>query len=115
MSEYKTLDEWFPDGKPDGRKFVPHGVNDFWFQPFYRSNSCYWHGLSHKGGSIYFAESTLYIEYHPPKQTKKVKMYCAIYHSRIGYTSSSIYHSTKDAFEIKDIAGWMEMECEVEQ
>ena len=82
MSEYKTLDEWFPNGRGDGRKFtnIDWPKND-WIEPIFKSNACEtyedtWYCLDEKGHSDPFIGNSLQMklkEWHPPK--KKVTKY----------------------------------------
>lgn len=80
--EYKTLDEHFPNGRGDGRKFTNlDRFKDRWIEPVFKSNACFvyeatWHCLDENGGSNPIVRDSLQMkfkEYHPPK--KKVTKY----------------------------------------
>lgn len=116
MSEYKKLDDWFPDGKPDGRKFEVKN-SPFIVEPKFRSRDCVWYSLNQNNDGCSYGPSYLYKEYVPPKQTKKVKMYCAIYKKISGFISSACYTSDKSLFGANGdtIVGWHEIEVEVEE
>lgn len=128
MSEYKTLDQWFPDGRGDGRKFTTDGWNvHAWIEPIFISKPCQvydttWHCLDENGTSNPILREMLHTkfkEWHPPKKTKKVILYRPVY---LGYekTYCSIagvgWHSDKyNWVGCKDkIVGWMTMEVEVD-
>lgn len=117
MSEYKTLDEIFPDGKPDGRKFEVKN-SPFIVEPKFRSRDCVWYSLNQNNDGCSYGPSYLYKEYVPPKQTKKVKMYKPV---RRGYgihyrtRADDEWHTDKDNFtDTRTILGWLEMEAGVE-
>lgn len=122
MSEYKTLDQFFPDGKPDGRKFVPEtykgspaSSDAYCFQPFYKSNALFWYGLTGKGVSASFYGSNLFKEYTEPKKTKKVKMYAPVYKRIDGsFISADYFFSDKADFKNMDlVVGWIDIDVEV--
>lgn len=82
MSEYKTLDEWFPNGRGDGRKFTNLSrFKDTWIEPVFKSNACFvyearWHCLDENGGNNPIIRDSLQMKFkvwHPPK--KKVTKY----------------------------------------
>lgn len=113
--EYKTLDEWYPDGKPDGRKFITTSAYG-WFKPIFRDTEGMWFGEDNRGiGSSW--RSNFFTEYHPPQQTKKVKMYkpiLTVYDDHYTTMPDSEWHSDKNNWERNDIVGWMEIEVIVE-
>lgn len=120
MSEYKTLDEYFPDGKPDGRKFTYAGWRDrFWFQPYFKSEDSRWHGIDQDGFHQTWICDLKWKEWNPPKQTKKVKMYKPIrkgYENNYRTLSSDEWHTDKDNFVLrKDIVGYLELDAEVKE
>lgn len=117
MSEYKKLDEWFPDGKPDGRMFKVE-KSSFIIEPKFRDWYGTWYCLSQDLVCCSYTHAAKFKEYVPPKQTKKVKMYKPV---RRGYgihyrtRSDDEWHTDKDNFtETRTILGWLEMEIEVE-
>lgn len=123
MSEYKSLDEWFPDGKPDGRKFEVKN-SPFIVEPKFRSRDCVWYSLNQNNDGCSYGPSYLYKEHIPPKQTKKVKMYkpvCKSKYVKGEYVApwSVDWHSNKDFFEDGgtdfSIVGYIEIEAEVEE
>ena len=117
MSEYKTLDQFFPDGKPDGRKFIANAfAKSRWFQPFYKAKDR-WFGLNESGYSDHFSGDNFgWKEWKEPKKTKKVTMYKPI---RKGYDVhyrsliNDDWHTDKQNWDNENIVGWMEMEVEV--
>lgn len=116
MSEYKTLDEIFPDGKPDGRKFEVKN-SPFIVEPKFRSRDCVWWSINQNNDGCSYGPSYLYKEHVPPKQTKKVKMYNPVYKRTDGnYITSDYFYSQKTDFRImNEIVGWMEIEVEVNE
>ncbi len=120
MSEYKTLDSWFPDGKPDGRKFWRADWDDtMYFVPYFRTVAGKWYGLGENGMDFIYYNTSVFKEWTSPKQTKKVKMYKPI---RKGYDihyrtrADDEWHTDKDNFtETRTILGWLEMEVEIEE
>lgn len=118
MPEYKTLDSWFPDGKPDGRKFWRADWDDtMYFVPYFRTVAGKWYGLGENGMDFIYYNTSVFKEWTSPKQTKKVKMYCRVY--------KRFMHQTAilgtELFESKDIDydqnqwGWHEIEIEVKE
>lgn len=82
MGEYKTLDEFFPSGRGDGRKFTTDGWEKHaCIEPIFLSKPCYvyettWHCLDEGGHSYPILRERLQLrfkEWHPPK--KKVTKY----------------------------------------
>lgn len=116
MSEYKTLNQWFPDGKPDG-KWFKELESTLVFKPFFRSDDGYWHGLTDRNLAWSRYINCKYIEYIPPKQTKKVKMYMPVYKRQDGnFITSDYFYSQKSDFRSMDLVmGWIEIEAEVEE
>ena len=120
MSKYKKLDEWFPDGKCDGRKFLMEGLNSRWFQPYFKSEGR-WYGLNELDSADSWSEQCTWGEYIEPKKTKKVKMYKPVYPGYDGtqdhYTTreDNSWHSDKTNWDVlrSSIVGWMEMDAEV--
>ena len=119
MSEYKTLDGWFPDGKPDGRKFWRADWADgFYFVPYFRSLVGLWYGLGDNGIGFQYSNDSLFKEWTPPKKTKKITMYKPIYKGYADNYRSHIddeWHTDKQNFHQKNVFGWLEMTCEVEE
>lgn len=119
MSEYKSLDEIFPDGKPDGRKFLNKAINtNDYFQPYFREESGNWIGIS-GGLCIVYTPKALFKEYIPPKKTKKITLYNPVYFCSDKpnqFITSVYYHTSKSDFSCQNrIVGWLEMTCEVEE
>ncbi len=121
MSEYKILDEWFPDGKPDGRKFVNKDFEEYvYFQPYYKDiKDGWWHGLDNGGESACYSGDVLWNEYVPPKKTKKITMYKPVYFCSDRpnkYITSAHYSTSKSDFSNQNrIVGWMTMEADVDE
>jgi hypothetical protein len=117
MSEYKTLDQFFPDGKPDGRKFVQgSNVPSYWFIPIFRDVYGTWHGLNCKAEHEFYHQGATLKEYEEPKKTKKVTMYKPVYKGYDVHYRTLIndeWHTDKDNFGSNNVLGWMKMECEV--
>lgn len=119
MSEYKTLDEIFPDGKPDGRKFIHSDTTPKWFQPYFKSRHG-WCGLDENDNAIIHDEKTQWQKYYPPKQTKKVKMYKPVYkdYCQNYYAPQAVeWHTDKENFIYlkNEIIGWLELDAEIEE
>ena len=118
MSEYKTLDEIFPDGKPDGRKFEVKN-SPFIVEPKFRSRDCVWWSINQNNDGCSYGPSYLYKEHVPPKQTKKVKMYTPVYKSTKASLDGHLvadcsWHQEKTNFQSgRELVGYMEMEVEV--
>lgn len=116
-----TLEELMGDKtRGDGRKFTKTSWDsDRWYEPifYYEKEKC-WVGLNASG--LMEKISECFGEWHewtPPKQTKKVKLYRAIY--KIGdLYSLDLWLSYKgrptNGSEGK-LIGWQEMEVEVEE
>lgn len=117
MTEYKTLDEWFPDGKPDGRKFHnPAWGESMYFVPYFRTVKGTWHGLGENGESFEYPPIYGFKEYVPSKKTKRVKMYCPVFAGGQGLTSYNYFHEDKGNFLTSaNIKGWITQEVEVEE
>lgn len=124
MSEAKTLDEWF-EGKSrgDGRKFTREASREkhTWFEPIFKRIGAGWYGLEQNDEAASYAGSySKWVEWHPPKKTKKIKMYRAIIKSKTSgrYWTDSQYFSDKNTDDRSpcnwDVAGWEEKEFEVE-
>ncbi len=118
MSEYKKLDEIFPDGYGDGRKFCSSDNTDYWFVPYFNDPMGRWHARDFSNDHFVVYEHVDVREWFPPKKTKKVKMYKPVFKTYNGNYSTHInreWHSDKSVFNIGEKAGWMEMEIEVEE
>jgi len=120
MSEYKTLDKWFPDGKPDGRSFTI-SIDDYFFTPFFRDVRGYWHGLTNKNESTCWPGKSSFYEFIPPKKTKKVTMYKPVakgYEDSV-YSPRCEWHTDKNNWKGQinglPIIGWLTQEVEVEE
>lgn len=120
--DYKTLDEIFPEGKGDGRKFtLETAYDDYWFIPYFRENTLRWYGLDMTDTHLTIYEDWKVKEWVPPKKTKKVTMYTPVYKS----TKMSIeghlvadcsWHQEKTNFQSgRDLVGYMTMEVEIEE
>jgi len=103
MSEYKKLDEWFPGGRGDGRKFTAYGWEEYaWIEPIFISKPCYvyettWHCLDEGGHNYPISRERLQLkfkEWHPPK--KKVTKYLWVHKK----TSSMLFEFYKDYQDI---------------
>ena len=126
MSEYKTLDQWFPNGRGDGRKFLTReSEQSKWFEPVFKGpirNPCdpyTWHGLDSTGFCTHYSEKTVFKEYTAPKKTKKVTMYKPVFWSLNNnfYSPQDVqWHSDKDYYKgtFQDIKGWLSQEVEVQ-
>jgi hypothetical protein len=117
MSEYKTLDEFFPDGKPDGRKFEGYSSHWVWFQPYYRASTG-WYGLNESGNSCSTQFNVVYIEYVEPKKTKNITMYKSVCIDNTGQYYSNIYDpwdTEKKPSGHGKVVGYMTMDVEVEE
>jgi hypothetical protein len=116
-----TLKELMGDKiRGDGRKFTLG--NDRWFEPIFKDRGGEWTGLNEDGYCESFSEGQIYYweEWTPPKQTKKVKLYCPIYEAYKGIIKCyGKWASKKDHFyELagnQRIIGWQEMEVEVDE
>lgn len=124
MSEYKKLDEIFPDGYGDGRKFVSDTNTDYWFVPYFKDPMGRWHASDFSNDHFVVYEHVDVREWFPPKQTKKVKMYMPVCKSK--YAKGEYVapwnvdcHSNKDFFEDGgtdvSIVGYIEIDAEVEE
>jgi len=118
MNAYKTLDEFFPDGKPDGRKFMSSDLTMMdAFQPYFRETSGKWAGVS-GGLCMVYNNHALFREYVEPKKTKKITMYKPVfkgYENHHTTNNADEWHTDKHNFVGKNIVGWLEMTCEVEE
>ena len=124
----KTLDEIFPSGRGDGRKFrrvvVDGWPNDMWFEPLVKASGVYqskaWHGLLQSGSLASYdeddAKEMRWVEWHPPKVKLKVMMYRPIQVSCEGhYVIDSAWMSDKNQFDLPNGAvGWEEREVSME-
>ena len=82
MSEYKTLDLWFPEGRGDGRKFIQKS-SSFIFEPIVKAgvfgsfDEKKWYIVDQHGYLDSYSNEEIvgvkFKEYHPPK--KKVTKY----------------------------------------
>lgn len=118
MSEYKTLDKIFQDGKPDGRKLQPmhsHYILDVKCRLIKRGA---WVCVNQNEDVCVYNDSVVFREYVEPKKTKKVKMYKPIrkgYGTHYRTRADDEWHTDKDNFtETRTILGWLEMEAEIE-
>lgn len=113
-----TLKELMGDKvRGEGRKFghVDWEAHE-WFEPiFYAVNHYY--GLNQDGIPVTCeANRDGWLEWHPPKKTKKVKMYKPIYKTILGqYYSLTASDWNTEKKSCGDVAGWLEMEVEVEE
>lgn len=120
MSEYKTLDEIFPDGKPDGRKLKPID-SDYIFDVKFRLKRGAWVCINQHEDVCTYSDSMVFKEYIQPKQTKKVKMYTPVYKSTKASLDGHLiadcsWHQEKTNFQSgRELVGYMEMEVEVEE
>lgn len=119
-----TLDEIFPNGRGegDGRKFRKNdwASLESYFEPFFRTTQGSWFGLNHKGDNMgYSGNLEGWTEWHPPKKTKKIKMYRAIYKTTNGeyyvhyWMSKKIHDPVLPV--VNDVVGWQEMEVEIDE
>lgn len=127
-----TLDEWFPMGRGDGRKFRnkdwPEGESPAWFEPIFR-DTVRWRGLDNIGCSFSSCpDSGDWVEWVPPKKTVKIKFYREIIREELtplvtnspDHTYhlapwSSVKKSTATSKARFKTVGWREMEVEVEE
>lgn len=124
MSSYKTLDQWFPNGRGDGRKFTceiyESGDQLSWFEPMFKSkdpNDSYpWYGITHRGFKNSYTGHVLFKEWHEPKKTKIVTMYMPILKYDHGlYSTSGCYVSKKETEGYhRPVVGYITQEVEVE-
>ena len=112
----KTLDEWLPSGKGDGRKFERRGTDTIWFEPYFRVVDT-WYGVTNRGYMMELRGSLIVDEWHPPKKTKKVTMCRPIRKATDGgYYISATWMDNKGLFiDAHTIVGWQEMEVEVDE
>lgn len=99
MSEYRTLDEFFPSGRGDGRKFTTDGWEKHaCIEPIFLSKPCYvyettWHCLDEGGHSYPILRERLQLrfkEWHPPKKkVTKYLWYNSINSSTSGYMAEN--------------------------
>jgi hypothetical protein len=114
--ESKTLDEWFPNGRGDGRKFVflEDCRPDCWYEPIIKSRRPFcdekWYVLDHKGFMDSFSAEALtlvFSEWHPPKAKKKIKLYRTLHRDPLGdyYLSSwqSRVHASDKIIDEREI------------
>lgn len=140
----KTLDEWFPSGFGDGRKFIlrdttiSQGMTDIFFRPLAKakdfwSNTIRWYGIWSDEHLESFSDDELqllkFVEWHPPKTRNKIMMYRPI----IKVTPTPLYHGFKAADPFyaitnnwtsskstatggtNQVVGFQEMEVEVDE
>lgn len=115
----KILDEWFPSGRGDGRRFRcvdwdkdrSIAINRH-FEPIFKAG--FWYGKDSLGGvGAHFSDGKWY-EWHAPKKTKKVTLYAPVCETGGNLYSSGGWYSDKSGFEEELFRGWMEMEVEVD-
>ncbi len=70
MSEqFIDLDELYPNGRGDGRKFrAIYWNNDEWFEPIYRDQDGLWRGLNMNGTDCLNHAQNNWLEFIPPKK-----------------------------------------------
>lgn len=74
-----NLDEIFPNGRGDGRKFTFAGWEpDRWYEPIFRCRS-YWLGLDPYNGSGTYKPDGPWSEWHQPKRKKTITLYRTTY------------------------------------
>ena len=118
MIEYKTLDQWFPNGRGDGRKFIDVEDLDTWFEPIFRSH-LEWFGLNSFGNARSVYHRLKWKEWHEPKKTKIVTLYkpvLRVYDNHYRACHVDEWHTDKNSFDHikKTIVGWLSQEVEVE-
>lgn len=135
MSEYKSLDQWFPDGRGDGRKFTSSEWDDeSWIEPIFKNGESLdykemWHCLDERNENYPIFDQDLQLrfkEWHPPKETKKITMYKPVFkHHTDEYfftpfdttpwsSDKHTYQNLKAIEGYGDIVGWMSQEIEVD-
>ena len=116
-----TLKELMGDLKRgDGRIISNKGWSERHdFEPIYWAEG-FWYGLDREGSSVEYDEE-LNIHFYEFKKTKIIKMYKPIKLHGVNdaeekqyYSNNFEYHSDKSYFVDDSIAGWLEIECEVE-
>lgn len=113
----KTLDEIFPSGRGDGRKFRRTGEAwDMRFEPIFKGRT-QWVGLDAGGHTVEVAHGEFqWTEWQPPKKTKKVTLYRPVIKTSLGnYTIPYCWSSFKDLSVNNNIVGWQEMEVEIDE
>ena len=112
----KTLDEIFPSGRGDGRKVRRVGwAYTIWFEPIFKGGT-QWVGLNDAGHTMQVEpEKFEWIEWHPPKASKKVRLYRPIDRTMDGtYVIDRAWVSNKDFMDdARGVVGWEEKEVEV--
>lgn len=117
-----TLKELMGDlTRGDGRKFI---TNNAWFQPIFLDKYEDWYGLDNNQHGVDFCAYSIdtWEPYTEPKLKKNVKMYRPIFCKddsyRLGEWRSFKKIAAFDAPQMvygKDLAGWQEMEVEVDE
>jgi hypothetical protein len=79
MSESKTLDDWYPDGRGDGRKFFSQQRYGNYEPVFRCKDTRRWHAIDDRGYHVELLEGEYFKEYVPPK--KKVEKWLWAYPS----------------------------------
>lgn len=112
----KPLDEIFPSGRADGRKFTTLALSSHvWYEPIFR-HGCDWHGIWNDGRLMTVVGTSIMQEWHPFTTKKKVTMYRPIQISAGDYTASEMWNSNKSRFgSYAHIVGWDEKEFEVDE
>lgn len=112
----KTLDELYPSGRGDGKKYTQGAAMSFLFEPLFRDRFGVWHGECSTGKHMEISGSAPVIEWLPPKKTKKVTMYRPIKQASGSYYISHLWDSNKAHFNsLENIVGWQEMTVEIEE
>ena len=109
----KTLDEMYPSGRGDRRRFTSeHLASTIWYEPIFRNGND-WHGIWNDGRLMTVDGGVAMVEWYPPK--RKVTMYRPIQKSCDGYFAiDSAWMSDKKQFDSLDaVVGWEEKEVEV--
>lgn len=103
MSEYKTLDQWFPDGRGDGRKFLVFMSSDYIVEPVIKAipfgyGEQVWFVVDEKGRLDSFSDhmDVRFKEYVAPK--KKVTKY--LWYNN--YSKTTYPYMAKDLDELHE-------------
>lgn len=121
--EYKTLDEFLPSGRGDGRKFTKHHWPEKYFiEPLCRDRGAIWHSANEDNDIVQSLRTDDFREWHPPKTKKKVTLYRPVFKNGYGsyyceqnFDFSNYAKNTDPVSIVGFFAGWMEVEVFVDE